>query len=651
MLNECLEERDIGGLVRNFGKGTIIIKKPGKPTTLIGTWRKIVVNNTPNNVIQYKVQPGIEEKVRRIQTRNQLGFTAGVPVMNAVVAHQELQMISKKIKKTLFFGVLDLQSCFPRICREQMLLLATQILSPAEWDLLSQIYHQTWGEIRVEQQRSRPAKGDIGSIEGGVLSVQILKIYISVLLLALKRAGFSAEVDLTSRKIRAGALGIADDILLFSWCPKVMVQMLLICQHWSDAFRATFSPSKSVIVIQRTSGDEAEYGPFYMNGEELKIVDTAEHLGIPISSTGDNSSTLVEERLSKGRRGIHGTIAVFDPRSFINTALKMELWRKQYRAVVLFGLDTTEVKMGQQRKIEQFQIKVLRGMMRLSSRASSAKVRLLAGVPTMSLEILKARFGSLNSILNGETLAALYCTLAWECRMRGTWTYETVYKLQRILQEEGIDNKMNAPSAFQLIKKEFKTGIKNILMGAEVRKIQKDLKKTSNVYSVPQSPFKTVHPLINSDFSSFSAKLVRAFSAVYCGDFYKNFSKKCFLCLHKQIKPEDEHLYLDNTAHLLSNYCEVAKSPESEAQVSHIKYIMGIIRPNSPISTEVVSQTFWVRFILNPTCLSLGSSTVPIDVLQQTALDTVIKKFCYFRLRERYESLRRKGFVMKKRKI
>ena len=53
-----------------------------------------------------------------------------------------------------------------------------------------------------------------------------------------------------------------------------MKRMLEICQRWSDNYSATFSADKSVIVIQRTTGDDTEYEGFRLNGEELKIVKT-----------------------------------------------------------------------------------------------------------------------------------------------------------------------------------------------------------------------------------------------------------------------------------------------------------------------------------------------------------------------------------------
>ena len=87
----------LGGVIRNYGKGTLIIKKPGKPTIIIKNWRRIVCNNTILNILQLHAQPRIEAKSRTVQTEFQLGFTSGIPVSNAVIMREELQQISKKI--------------------------------------------------------------------------------------------------------------------------------------------------------------------------------------------------------------------------------------------------------------------------------------------------------------------------------------------------------------------------------------------------------------------------------------------------------------------------------------------------------------------------------------------------------------------------
>ena len=183
-----------------------------------------------------------------------------------------------------------------------MLVIASRVLKRLQWDILSQIYDETWGEICVESQKSKPFRGVIGS---GILSVQILKLYIPILLQMLEKAYFKSGVDFRLRRIRVGQIGVADNILLYAWCSKKMKLMLKICQAWSDISRTTFSPDKSVIVIQRAQDDNKEYGDFCLNGQE--IVKTAEPLGIPIEDNADNLETLVNERMMKTRQAIHGS--------------------------------------------------------------------------------------------------------------------------------------------------------------------------------------------------------------------------------------------------------------------------------------------------------------------------------------------------------
>ena len=105
-------------------------------------------------------------------------------------------------------------------------------------------------------------------------------------------------------------------------------------------------------------------------------------------------------------------------------------------------MDTTSLKASQMKLLETFQVKILRSMMGLSTRASAAKTRLLAGAPSISFEVWKTRFGTLNNILIGDTITRQYCVLAWHCKIENSWTYLTIKKLHQILEEEGIQDKM-----------------------------------------------------------------------------------------------------------------------------------------------------------------------------------------------------------------
>lgn len=646
MTTESLEKREIGGIIRNFGKGTLIVKKPGKPTTVIKNWRKIVCNNTILNILQLHVQPKIEKKVRRIQTPYQLGFTAGIPISSAVVAREELQQISKHMNRTLFIGVLDLQSCFPRICREEMLVLAANHLSKSEWNVLSQLYDNTWGEIRVEAQKSRPFRGTSGSVEGGILSVQILKIYIGVLLDMLEKAGFTSGVHFRLRKLKPGQIGIADDVLLYAWTAAQLRAQLAICQAWADNFRAIFSEEKSVVVIQRAKGDNTKYEDFVLNGKALSIVPTAEHLGIPISEDGDNSEALVTERMSKTRRAIHGTLSLFDGRSFVTAAVKLQVWRTQYRFILIYGLDTANIKASQLRKLEQFQTKILRSIFKLSKRTSAAKLRLLTGTTTMCMEIWKARFSSLNNILVGSTIVRDLCTLAYHCEIKNSWTYKTVKKMFDILESENAAHLINAETILSDERKSFKENIKNLMFGIERRKIHEEVKE--KIYTIPHQPCKEPFPMLNTGFSFYQQRQLRGYTALFTGDFYRFYNSPCPICV-KHGKLSETSAVKDDTEHILSGDCVIDDDPKVQAAWADLKLTLGSIKQDHGVVTGLCSQSDQVKFLLSPTYLENRDMMLSHEDLQFSGLDDLIRKFFNIKYQQRYHHLRRCGVIVRKK--
>ena len=178
---------------------------------------------------------------------------------------------------------------------------------------------------------------------------------------------------------------------------------------------------------------------------------------------------------------------------FINIATRLELWCKQYRSILLYALETTKIKAGQLQKIEAFQCKMLKGMIGLSRQASGQKTRLLAGITTANHEIWKARYGALNNVLIGDTIARQYVVLAWSCRIEKTWTLSTVRKLETTLKQEGIANKISSADILLNNRNQFKEDIKNVMIGAEVQRCVREIQTETR--RIPHSPFKTVMPL------------------------------------------------------------------------------------------------------------------------------------------------------------
>ena len=639
-LSECFKENDMSGLLRNFGKGTVIEKKKGLPTTNIKNHRKIVSNNELTVIAQMHVQDSIEQKMRQIQTRFQLGFTEGIPVMSAVIQRLEIAAMSRAAGVPLYLVVLDLKSCFPSISRDHLLSAAADVLSPAEWSLVDQLYTSTYGELRIHSQASEPMFADRGTIEGGILSTQLLKLFLSILLTLFDRAGFTGRVNFDTMEMEPGTVVIADDILGWVWTPSDCQGMLDICVWWSNKCRSEFSIDKSnVVVVGGKPGQK--HGPFWLYGKEIEVVELSEHLGVPVTSDSSERA-IIEKRKTKTRRAMGSTISFFNPRSELPVFVKIELWRKTYKSVLLFSLETCNMTATQLKGVEDFQLKALRAIFRSHIRAKGVLLRVLAGVPTLWFEIWKLRLGALGGILRGDTIVKDYVLLALLGGVKTTWSYKSVEWLHRKVGEE-----MDVYDFLLQPKEVFKTGVKALLRGEEFRKMRKEV-EVSKVHRVPIEPHKGPLPLLYTDFSYRSQRHARAYAAVYSGDFHRNYSNPCFLCDGEELSLEQKRKITDNTEHLLSGQCRVSGLGSVKDAMADIQLAMFTDWPSHPIVTEVCDITFRSRWLLNPSCDLLGDHKIEPERLQSTGLDIKIREYHYKLLTGRYNLLRKKGISIRR---
>ena len=93
-----------------------------------------------------------------------------------------------------------------------------------------------------------------------------------MLLQRLSKSGYGCHIG----NVLAGALGYADDIVLISPTRSGLIEMLKICELYSDEYDIIFNASKSKMLV---FGDQIEVANVEMQSEEIPIVKYAKHLG------------------------------------------------------------------------------------------------------------------------------------------------------------------------------------------------------------------------------------------------------------------------------------------------------------------------------------------------------------------------------------
>ena len=207
-------------------------------------------------------------------------------------------------------------------------------------------------------------------------------------------------------------------------------------------------------------------------------------------------------RVQKTRQAMFGTIAFFNPRCFINTAVKLELWRKTYKSVALYSLDTSDLRASDMRSVEAIQNQALRSVMRLTKRAKISSMRVLAGIPSMSSEVWRLRLGVLQGIMTKHSIVRDICLFVLHMGMENSWTYKSMVKLMDLISEMTKPGTVEvSPFAMMMSGREnYKENVKLMVRAREHRDLVRDIEK-HEIYRVPVNPFKDPMPLMVSDFS------------------------------------------------------------------------------------------------------------------------------------------------------
>lgn len=134
---------------------------------------------------------------------------------------------------------------------------------------------------------------------------------------------------------------------------------------------------------------------------------------------------------------------------------------------------------------------------------------------------------------------------------------------------------------------------------------------------------------------------------MYCTDYYRNYSKPCFLCDSPVLTEDEKKMITDNTEHILSNRCKVAHCPEVVAGLKAVKLRLRAVLPTSVLLSEISCDQYRAKWILNPCCVTLGADKVTPEQLQVSGLDAAIRLYAHKLIQSRYSLLKKAGFIMR----
>ena len=176
--------------------------------------------------------------------------------------------------------------------------------------------------------------------------------------------------------------------------------MLNILNAYAKTWKFDLNKSKTYVLISSNKKSiESQYN-FHLDNEKLKIVEIAEHVGIPITSQMKCKSK-IEKACKKGRGSFYSIIGFGSRQNALNPVTTVNLYKKVVLSSALYGCETwSNMTKTDNQTINIFQHRCLKVIQNLPLQTRSVMVETLVHLHPITSEINKRKLLFLQKLCN-----------------------------------------------------------------------------------------------------------------------------------------------------------------------------------------------------------------------------------------------------------
>ena len=145
--------------------------------------------------------------------------------------------------------------------------------------------------IKLGDKINRKITENKGNRQGHVRASGHFKAYVNSCLLSLRNSNLGFELG----PLTVTVVCVAYDAYLLATSPSGMQAALDIMSHYAKRYQLRFNADKTKIVVTGSKIDMTffnETKPWKLNGEEVNVVDSNEHLGLVVSGIDEEQKNI-----------------------------------------------------------------------------------------------------------------------------------------------------------------------------------------------------------------------------------------------------------------------------------------------------------------------------------------------------------------------
>ena len=348
-------------------------------------------------VINSRIQKWLILENIKFPNQQQQGFQKNKGCINASFNIHETIYYNLEQGSNVYVAFADIQKAFDTVLHKGLIYLVKKLgIKGKILQSIISCYTNIQSFVKINGLDSEPFFIRRGVRQGGVLSSFLYLIYINDLLTCLENSKLGTYVCNTY----SGNTALADDIALLAINPKNLQKMLNIVSDYAKKWKFVINKTKTVIVNISLSSKILNNISFQMENENLKTVDFAEHVGIPISKDM-KCKNKIAKGCKKGRNSFYSIVG-FGPKSNnLNPMTAVNLYKKIVLPSALYGCETwSNITKTDIIKLNVFQHRCLKTIQKLPIQTRSVIVENLVGINPITTEIEKRKLCLLEKLGN-----------------------------------------------------------------------------------------------------------------------------------------------------------------------------------------------------------------------------------------------------------
>ena len=355
------------------------------------SYRRITITTLLGKILEHLTLVPQKEILAKTQNPLQRGFSEQASSTNTAFFLTEAVAEARDQKTPLYLTLLDASKAFDIIWHASMLVaLYWQGIRGDVWTMAASAYQNMSSKIRWNGSTSRTIIEGQGIRQGCLQSPEHFKARCNSLLNTLSASEHGFRIG----SIPVGVPTCADDMALISSSLLGMQVMLDVAAQDASIEKYSFSEKKSkVLIVNSTTKVDTwnDLEPLSLAGNPLEVVEKQEHLGIERAILP--SSHIAKGRISMARRALYAMMgAGMYGLNGISPVVSYKLWIVYILPRMIHSLEAIVVSKTDVRKLENYQVTVLKQIQILPEKAQNVAAYLLLGAVPVQAHLHRAMF-------------------------------------------------------------------------------------------------------------------------------------------------------------------------------------------------------------------------------------------------------------------